>query len=99
MIFKIRLQTGFFRTQLYYITIAHGQIVLTPQEINLNQKLVISEGDLQSVSIMRRDLLAVGFEIITRNGLYTGSFTEEIELEKLSRVLAEQFGYKFILQN
>jgi hypothetical protein len=96
--FKIRLKTGFFKTQPYYLTIGQGQIILTPQEDMEKGRLIISEADLQSVCITRQQLSAGELEIITRSGACVGIFSDETDLEEVSSVFSREFGPKLIFQ-
>lgn len=92
MTFDVKLKTGFFKTQSYYLTISQGQLVLTPQDGLDDSRLVIDAHNLQSIY-----LTAGEFEIIA-DVIYTGSFAPHTNLNQLSYLLATEFGEKFIVQ-
>lgn len=93
MTFDIKLRSGFFKTEPYSFTIDQGQIVLIPQAANDNSRLVIDGRSIQSIY-----LTAGEFEILT-DVLYTGSFSNQTDLNQLSYLFAKEFGEKFIFQH
>lgn len=99
LIYKIKLRTGFFKTQPYDLTIGQGQIILTPQENHANGRLVINEEDLKSICITRRNGSAGELEIITESNIYIASLIDQTYQEVLSNVLTNEFGCKLIFQD
>lgn len=97
--FKIKLKTGFFKTQPYDLTLGKGQIILTPLEDNRNRRLVINAEDLQAIWIIIRNVSAGELEIITESNSYIARFTDQSCLEEVSIVFAKEFGSKVIVQD
>lgn len=79
-------------------SIGKGQIILTPQEDNLNGRLVINEEDLQSICIIIGNVPAGELEIITASNTYIASFTGQTSLEEVSNVFAKEIGRQLIFQ-
>ncbi|AFQ43778.1 hypothetical protein [Desulfosporosinus meridiei] len=96
--FKIKLKTGFFKTQPYDLTLGKGEIILTPLEDNDGSCLVIKGEDLQAIWINIRNVSAE-LEIMTVTNSYIASFTDHTCLEEVSIVLAKEFGGKVTLQD
>lgn len=92
MTFDVRLKTGFFRTQSYFLTIGQGQIILTPQDDNDDCRLVIDADNIRSIYLTSGE-----FEIIT-DVIYTGIFPAHTNINQLSYLLATEFGEKLIVQ-
>jgi len=99
VIFEVRLKAGFFKTQLYFMSIAGGQIVLTPQEHFANGRLIIAEDDLESVGITSWDMVDGELEIATSHRVYLGRFVSSTDLEAVARSLCREFGSKFRFQH
>lgn len=97
--FKINLKTGFYKTRRYELTIGPGQIILTPQEDYANGRLVINEADLQSISIIGRNVPAGELEIITHDDKYIATITDQACLEEIFNSLIEEFGNELIFRN
>lgn len=95
--FEIRLKAGFFKTQVYYLTVGSGQIVLTPLERDGNDRVVINGDELQSVSMMNRGNHAE-LEIVASTNIYVGSLAAQTDIKKLAGNLDREFGAKFVLQ-
>lgn len=91
MTFSIKLKTGFFRTQSYFLTIDQGQIILTPQEGKEKDPLIIDVHTIQSISLTAGEL-----EIIT-DVIYGGVFSPQTDLKQLSNLLGTEFGEKFTI--
>ncbi|MDD2555552.1 MAG: hypothetical protein PHN17_04280 [Syntrophaceticus sp.] len=96
--FEIRLKAGFFKTQVCYLKVGSGQIILIPQEHDGNDRVVINGDELQSVNIMSRNLTYAELEIVTTTNIYVGSLAAETDLKKLAVNLGQEFGAKFVLQ-
>lgn len=88
--FKIKLKTGFFKTQPYDLTIGKGQIILTPLENNRNRRLVINEEDLQSIYIIIGNVPSCELEIITASNRYIASFVDQTCLKEVANVFAKE---------
>lgn len=98
MTFEIRLKAGFFKTQAYYLTVGSGQIIMTPQENDGKERVVINKDELQSVSLMSRNWTSAEMEIVTPTNIYVGSLAEPTDLKKLASNLEQEFGAKYVLQ-
>ncbi|MEA4924441.1 MAG: hypothetical protein VB084_03935 [Syntrophomonadaceae bacterium] len=101
MTFAIKLQAGFFKTILYYLTVEPGLIIMLSQENqedNESGRLVIQDEDLLSVSITRRNMTCGELEIITRDKIYIGKLSNQPDLEKAVQVFTDEFGDKFNYQ-
>jgi len=98
MTFEIRLKVGFFKTQVYYLTVGYGQIIMTPQDNDGNDRVVINKDELQSVSLMSRNWGSAELEIVTLNNIYIGSLAAQTDLKKLAGNLDREFGAKFVFQ-
>lgn len=98
MTFLIRLKTGFFKTKLYYLTVEDRQVIMVPKEADENERLVIPEKDLCSVTITRKNTTSGELEIIVNNNIYYGSFTYLPILDEAVNIFAGEFGDKFIYQ-
>lgn len=96
--YEIKLKEGFFKTQVYYLTVGSGQIILTPQEHDDKDQVVINGDELQSVSIMSRNRTSPELEIVTSTNIYDGNLSAQIDLKKLAGDLDQEFGLKFVLQ-
>jgi hypothetical protein len=92
MTFDVRLKTGFFKTQPYFLTISQGQIILTPQDADDDGRLVIDADNVQSIYLTSGE-----FEIIT-DVIYTGILPAHTNIKQLSHLLATEFGEKLIVQ-
>lgn len=98
MTFLIKLKTGFFKTKLYYLTVEDRQVVMVPTEASENERLVIPEKDLCSVTITRKNITSGELEIIVNDNIYFGNFTYLPILDEVVNAFAYEFGDKFIYQ-
>ncbi len=96
--FEIRLKAGFFKTQTYYLTVGSGQIIMTPQENDGKDRVVIKEDELQSISMTSRNWVSAELEIATPTNIYVGSLAAQTDLKKLASNLDQEFGSKFVFQ-
>ena len=98
MTYEIRLKRGFFKTQPYYLTIASGQIILTPKELLGDKRLVIRDSDLTSICVTRTKTSGE-IEIVTPQDTYVGHFVPPIDFVELGQVFTAAFGRKFALHS
>ncbi len=98
MTFKIKFKAGFFKTELYYLSIEAGKIIMLPQGYEAEDFLVIDGEELLSVSIMSRNLISGEMEIVTRSNTYIGIFDSPADLEEMAKIFAQEFGAKFTFQ-
>lgn len=95
MTFEIKLKTGFFKTQCYYLTVGHRQILLTPREAD-NEKFIIDDNELISICIFKKSCQTGEFEIITQSRVYIVNFAIQTNLEEVCQSFVKEFDNKLI---
>ncbi len=98
MTFAIKLKSGFFRTESWFLTLSPGQLIMTPQDGDVNRRRVIGQEDVQSICIIRHSSRVGDLEIVSREGNYVCSFTAPGDMEEAARILAGDFRSRFSMQ-
>lgn len=98
MTFEIKLKSGFFRTESWYLTLRPGQLTMTPQDGDPNRRRVMAQEEVQSICIIRHNSRAGDVEIVSRDVTYVGSFTTPGDMEEAARILAQIFPSRFSMQ-
>lgn len=95
--FAIKLKTGFFKTQPFFLTISQGRIILESLEDPIQGRIIIGEEDLESVCLIRRrNPATVELEIMTVFGSYVAGLSESVSCEELTRAFNEEFGCRLV---
>lgn len=97
MTLEVKLKTGFFKTERYYLTVGHRQICLTPQDAD-NEEFIIDNNELISICIFKKSNQTGELEIVTQSRVYTLDFTNQSNLDDVRQSLANEFGDKLITQ-
>lgn len=96
MIIKIKLKTGYFKTQLYKLSISEGNITLTPLG-NKGDNILIENNKLKSIGYIKRGNRVGELEIISDDVIYTGVLEEKDNFPELYQIFTKEFGNKFTL--
>ncbi|NLV20852.1 MAG: hypothetical protein GXY49_02525 [Syntrophomonadaceae bacterium] len=72
------MKTGFFETTNYNLSAFIGGIELFPAEDKTKAKIYVPENDLITITLIREKNSEI--EIKTRHQIFTGIFTEDIDL-------------------
>ncbi|MFA9380151.1 MAG: hypothetical protein ACERKO_03725 [Acetanaerobacterium sp.] len=93
--FNLRLMTGFFKTEQYFIWVYGDMIGLHPQD-STNRTIVIPHSKLRSISlcIQLREM-----EIIACDEVFVGRLSAECNIEVVLAVLASVFGAQLVLES
>ena len=82
-----RIKTGFFEIKAYELKAEEGSLSLIPLHESGEGVIVLSEGDIISVTLTEGRL--PGLEIQTRNELYSGILDESCTLAEVINYLKE----------
>jgi hypothetical protein len=82
-----RIKTGFFEMKPYRLRVEEGSLSLIPLHEVSEEIIVLSEGDIISVTLTEWRL--PGLEIQTRNELYSGILEESCSLVEVISCLKE----------
>ncbi len=98
MTFEIKVRSGFFKTETWYLNLRPGQLTMTPQDGDLSRRRVISQEEVQSICIIQHNSRVGDLEIVSQDATYLGSFTVPGDMEEAARILARMFRSRFSLQ-
>lgn len=98
MTFEIKLKSGFFRTESWFLTLSPGQLIMTPQDGESNRRRVIDQEEVQSICIIRHSSRVGDLEIVCRDRTYVCCFTAPGDMEEAARILAGEFRSRFSMQ-
>ena len=96
MTFKIKLKRGFFKTELYDLSISSDLLILTPTDYP-SPSLEITKEELKSIAFIARENSEGEIEIITNDVIYNGNLLNGEDNAFLGQVLYKEFGNKFTL--
>ena len=85
-----RIKTGFFETKPYRLRAEEGSLSLIPLQEGGEGIIVLSEGDILSVTLT--DGRLPGLEIQVRNELYSGILEESCSLAEVISYLKESLN-------
>gem|GEM_PF-1243362 len=94
---ELKLKTGFFKTELYNLSIYDDKIVLTPKENTVLQEIVITNENLNSISLVNKSTDFFEIEIYTQQGMFIGNISASFNSKKLLRILVEKFDRKILI--
>lgn len=98
MTFEIKLKSGFFRTESWFLTLSPGQLIMTPQDGDFHRRRVTNQEEVQSICIIRHNSRVGDLEIVSRDGTWVGSFTVPGDMEEAARILAGEYRSRFSMQ-
>lgn len=98
MTFVIKIKSGFFKTESWFLTLSPGQLIIAPQDGDSNRRRVIGQDEVQSICIIRHNSRLGDLEIVSRDRTYVGSFTVPGDMEEAARILAGEFRSRFSMQ-
>ena len=91
-----RIKTGFFEMKPYRLKAEEGSLSLIPLQEGGEGIIVLSEGDILSVTLM--DGRLPGLEIQVRNELYSGILEEGCSLAEVISYLKEYLKINIICE-
>ena len=91
-----RIKTGFFEMKPYRLRVEEGSLSLIPLHEVSEEIIVLSEGDIISVTLTEWRL--PGLEIQTRNELYSGILEEGCSLAEVISYLKEYLKINIICE-
>jgi len=94
---EIKLRTGFFKTELYNLSIYDDKIVLVPKENTVLREIVITNEDLNFISLVNKGTDFFEIEIYTQQGMFIGNISASYNSKKLLRILIEKFDGKILI--
>ena len=90
MQYWLKIKTGFFETTRYCLSAFTGGIDLFPAEDKTKARIHVPEDDLIAITLKREKNSAI--EIKTRHQIFTGIFTEDIDLRDLHHDLRKHIS-------
>ncbi len=91
--FRFLLTTGFFRAELYFITISNSQIHLEPQEGG--RRIRIPRERLQSIMVHSGDR---EIEIVTCDEVFVGRLDSKCSLDMVMNTLSLVFDSQLVFK-
>lgn len=92
---KIKLNSGFFKTQKYDLTIKKDRLIFLSNE---HRNIIILKEDINELNLTINKSDLIEFEIYTSEKGYIGSVDELINVEKTIVCLKDEFGDRFNLE-
>jgi len=86
----LKMKTGFFETTRYCLTAFTGGIELFPAEDKSKARIHVPEDDLIVITLIREKNAEI--EIKTRHQIFTGVFTENIDLRDVHHDLRKHIS-------
>lgn len=94
-IMDIKLNSGFFKTENYVLSIEEDRLILLSDEYeNIN----ILKEHINTLNLIIKNLNLIEFEINTKEKNYTGIINELINVEEVIRQFKDELGDKFKLE-
>ena len=90
MKYWLKMKTGFFETTRYCLTAFTGGIELFPAEDKSKARIHVPEDDLIVITLIREKNAEI--EIKTRHQIFTGVFTENIDLRDVHHDLRKHIS-------
>jgi len=86
----LKMKTGFFETTRYCLYAFTGGIELFPTEDKTKDRIHVPENDLIAITLIREKNSEI--EIKTRHQIFTGVFTEDIDLRDVHHDLRKHIS-------
>lgn len=95
-VYEIKLKTGFFKTELYNLSVYNERITLESKEKCEVQSKVFHDKDIYFICIVKKNTGIFEIEINARQGTFIGVLSCP-GLEKLFYILKSEFNSKVII--
>jgi hypothetical protein len=95
--YEFKLKAGFFKTELYDLSICSDEIKLMPKENTALQEIIITNENLNSINLVKKSTNSFEIEINTQQGIFTGMLSKSINLEELISTLIKNFEGKIFI--
>lgn len=96
MQYGIKMKTGFYETTRYALSAFEGGIQLRPSEDKTKNIIHVLEDDLIAITLTRKKNPEI--EIKTRNQMFTGTFTEKLDLFDVHHELKKYISTKVVYE-
>lgn len=91
-IINLKLNSGFFRTKNYILTIEESKLAMSSDEYG---DIYILKDDIRELNLIIKDFDLIDFEIYTKEKIYNGKVDNVANLEELIICFRNMFGNKF----
>ena len=91
-----RIKTGFFEKKPYHLKVEEGSLSLIPLQGSGEGMIVLSEGDILSVTLTEGRLSELGIQ--TQNELYSGILEERYTFAEVINYLKEHLNINIICE-
>jgi hypothetical protein len=95
--YELKLKTSFFKTELYDLFICSDKIILMPKDNTELQKNIITNENLNSISLIKKSTNSFEIEISTQQGIFIGKLSKSINSEELISTLIKNFEGKIFI--
>lgn len=96
-VYELKLKTGFFKTELYNLSVCNEQITLEQKENKGLERFILHNRDIYLISIVKKKANTYEIEINAQQGAFVGILFSNSNLEELFYTLKKEFDGKVII--
>jgi hypothetical protein len=94
---ELRLRTGFYETTSYWMEVTKNRIALSPLPTGGGKEEIVIPGEIiTAISVLEKKNPEI--EIQTKEGIFSGTLSQETDLDKLFDLMKKELNKKVIYE-